>query len=72
MLTNEIKLLYIRDPDISSSDEWPAFSLTKAKVVSQQSGELISLLSAHKANPVTVTGRLEEVDEEFASSSTLP
>ena len=67
----ETDLLYARDPSLRSSDEWPAFSLTKARVVSQQTGQPVSLLSAHKASPVVLTGRLEEVNDEYSSSSLL-
>ena len=71
MSVAEAQLLFQRNLNLKSSDDWPAFSITKAQVVSQQTGELVSLLSAHKGNPVTVTGRLEEIAEEFTSSSLL-
>ena len=52
-----------KDPALINSDDWPIFALKKVKVVSQQTGELVSLLSAHKDNPVKVTGQLLEIDD---------
>ena len=67
----EDSVLQPKDPGIQSSDKWPCFALKDVNVVSQQTGEQASLLSAHKANPVTVTGRLEEIEDEqvFRGSS---
>ena len=44
------------------TDQWPEFSIKNVNVTSQATGELISLLGAHKSSPVCVQGTLEEVD----------
>ena len=54
-----------KPPALSNSDDWPIFSIKKVKVVSQDTGELVSLLSAQKGHPVKVTGQLCEIDDEY-------
>ena len=54
-----------KDASLRNSDEWPTFSLKKISITSQKTGELCSLLAAHKAHPVTVAGKLEKVDSDL-------
>lgn len=54
-----------KNPALINTDDWPTFSLRKGKVVSQESGEPVSLLSAHKDHPVKVTGYLLEIEEDL-------
>lgn len=53
-----------KPPALSNSDEWPIFSIKKVRVVSQDTGELVSLLTAQKGHPVTVTGQLMKVEDD--------
>ncbi|KAL9131829.1 MAG: hypothetical protein Q9217_000356 [Psora testacea] len=64
MRVSENHVLQPRDSSCQSSDNWPQFALNQVKVISQRTGDPISLLSAHKGNPVKVTGQLEEVDDD--------
>ncbi|KAG8530350.1 uncharacterized protein KY384_004852 [Bacidia gigantensis] len=66
MPLQEDAVLQPKDIGLKCSDDWPTFYLTKANITSVATGEPVSLLSAHKGNPVKVSGRLEEVDEELA------
>ena len=54
-----------KDPLLRNSDEWPTFNLKNIRVISSQTGEQVSLLSAHKAHPVIVLGKLDKVDSEL-------
>ncbi len=54
-----------KNPALINTDDWPTFSLGKGKVVSQNSGKPVSLLSAHKEHPVKVTGSLLDVEDEL-------
>ena len=65
MAVLEEDLLYPKDPSLGNSDEWPTFSLKKISITSQKTGELCSLLAAHKAHPVTVSGKLEKLDSDL-------
>lgn len=65
MLTAEGKVLRPKDAAIKGdSDSWPEFGLTKIKITSQDTGDLVSLLTAHKTHPVKVEGFLDEVDDD--------
>ncbi|KAI4135975.1 MAG: hypothetical protein LQ347_000207 [Umbilicaria vellea] len=65
MLTAEGKVLRPKDAAIKGdSDSWPEFGLTKTKITSQDTGDLVSLLTAHKTHPVKVEGFLDEVDDD--------
>lgn len=65
-------ILEPKDSSIEDDDkDWPDFSLSKIKVYSQ-TGELVSLLKAHKDNPVNVIGRLEPVEPEHSHLGMLP
>lgn len=65
MATLEEDVLKPRDPALRNSDEWPTFNLKKISVTSSKTGEQVSLLSAHKAHPVIVSGKLDKVDSEL-------
>ena len=54
-----------KDPALINTDNWPIFALRKARVVSQETGEQVSLLSAQTNNPVKVTGQLLEVEDSL-------
>lgn len=68
MAVSETKLLRQKDPKIKNSDDWPSYTLTKAKVLSKATGELVSLLAAHSSHAVKVLGSLEAVDVEYAAN----
>lgn len=61
----EEDLLKPKDPSLRNSDEWPTFNLKRINVTSQKTGELCSLLAAHKAHPVTVSGKIEKIDSDL-------
>ncbi|KAM0800179.1 hypothetical protein BDR22DRAFT_821937 [Usnea florida] len=61
----EEDVLKPKDPSLINSDEWPTFNLKKINVTSQRTGKVCSLLAAHKAHPVIVSGKLEKVDSDL-------
>ncbi|CAF9943401.1 MAG: hypothetical protein ALECFALPRED_000294 [Alectoria fallacina] len=65
MAIPEEDVLKPKDASLRNSDEWPTFNLQKISVTSQKTGEVCSLLAAHKANPVIVLGKLEKVDSDL-------
>ena len=67
----EEDVLKPRDPTLRNSDEWPTFNLKKISVTSSKTGEQVSLLSAHKAHPVIVSGKLDKVDSELLPLGTM-
>ena len=71
MAVLEDQVLQSLGPLQDNPDDWPTFCLRRVKVESQATGQLVSLLSAHKANPVTVSGRLDEVEEDHQKLSKL-
>ena len=66
----EDKFLHPKDAKLTSSDDWPTFTISHVKIVSQQKNELVSLLSANKNNPAKVIGWLEEVEDHLLPSGT--
>ncbi|MCJ1281584.1 hypothetical protein MMC26_000904 [Xylographa opegraphella] len=65
MVLHEGEVLLPLDASIrGDTDQWPEFALNNVKIVSQQSREPVSLLSAHARSLVVVEGLLEDVDEE--------
>lgn len=53
MLIAEEKVLRLKDTAIKgNSDSWPEFSLARIKITSQETGELASLLTAHRTHLV--------------------
>jgi len=69
MAVSEEDILHARDSRIEDSDEWPLYTLRKVKVLSKETGEPVSLLSAHNDHPVTVLGTLEAVNSDLIHSS---
>lgn len=67
MLITEDAILKPKDPRLKNSDDWPNFLLKNVNITNQQTGQQVSLLSAHKGNPVRVTGQLDEVEDEYRS-----
>ena len=65
MTVPEESVLQPRLRSFEHSDDWPNFSLSRFNVTSQQTGQQVSLLSANKAHPVRVTGRVDSVDDEW-------
>ena len=65
----EENLLRSKDPAIQDSDDWPLYTLRKAKVRSKHTGELVSLLAAHDDHPVTVLGTVESVNSDLIENS---
>lgn len=65
MAVLEEDVLKPKNPSLRNSDEWPTFNLKKITITSQSTGELCSLLAAHKGHPVTVSGILEKVDNDL-------
>ena len=68
MAVPETKLLRQKDPKIKNSDDWPSYTLRKAKVLSKVTGGLVSLLAAHSSHAVKVLGTLEAIDAEYAAN----
>ena len=62
----ENSVLVPKSSELKNPDDWEIFALTEANVFSQKTGQPCSLLSANTDNPVKVTGRLLEVDEELS------
>lgn len=60
----ERDVLKPKDPRIKDNNDWEIFLLSNAEVRDATTGELSSLLNAHAASPVTVTGRLQAVKSE--------
>lgn len=54
-----------KNPALINPDDWPTFSLRKGNVVSQGSGQPVSLLSARKDHPVKVTGYLLDIEDDL-------
>ena len=71
MAIPEEDVLKPKDASLRNSDEWPTFNLQKISVTSQKTGEVCSLLAAHKANPVIVLGKLEKVDSDLLPLSMM-
>lgn len=69
MAVPEEDILHAKDSRIEDSDEWPLYTLRKARVLSKETGEPVSLLSAHNDHPVTVLGTLEAVNPDLIHSS---
>lgn len=68
MAIPEEDVLQPKDSKIEDSDDWPLYTLRKARVLSQESGEPVSLFAAHNDHPVTVLGTLEAVNPDLISN----
>ena len=64
MSVPEEEILHPSDP-LSNPDDWASFGLRKVKVVSQETGELVSLLTASTQRKLTMLGQLDEVAEVY-------
>lgn len=64
MTFSELDVLEPKDPSIENWDDWPTYSLRKTSIISQKTGESISLLKAHKDHAVKITGYLETIDSD--------
>ena len=68
MVLHEGEVLRPLDTSIrGDTDQWPEFALNNVKILSQQTREPVSLLSAHARALVVVEGVLEDIDEENES-----
>ena len=65
MVVKEEQLLEPRNPSLQNPDEWPSFSIKNIRVTSQKTGKDVSLLLAHPENVVNVSGKLDQIDDEF-------
>ena len=62
----EHKILKPRDPSIEDSNDWEQFHLTGVEVRNATTNELSNMLLADAGNPLSVTGRLGNVEPEQA------
>lgn len=67
MTSREDSVLAVRDPALDDENDWEEFSLSEARVLVPGKSRYAHLLSASPDNPVQVTGRLDEVEEEQES-----
>ena len=65
----EEDVLEAKDPRIKDSDEWPSYTLKKTKVLSQVTGEPVSLFAANTDHPVRVLGILDSVNPIYKRKS---
>ena len=63
-LREESVLQPLKDSD-KNPDDWPEFNLNHIEVTSADSGQKVSLLSAHQHNPLKVSGRLGSIDHDL-------
>jgi len=59
MLVPELEALRPIDPTITNSDDYEIFVLSSARVVNEQNGKLVSLLTAYADTQLRIEGRLE-------------
>ena len=64
MVHREESLIEPRKASHVDPDTWPIFSLQCAKVTSA-TGDIVSLFSTHRNNPVKVSGKLDAIDDDF-------
>lgn len=65
----EEDILEAKDPKIRDSDKWPSYTLKKTKVLSQATGDPVSLFSANTDHPVEVLGILDTVNPVYKKNS---
>lgn len=68
MAVPEASVLWARDPSIADSDDWPVYSLRQVNVLSELTGETVSLFTANGAHPLRVVGYLEKIDRTLSRS----
>ena len=61
----EEDVLEAKDPKIKDSDNWPSYTLKRTKVLSQVTGEPVSLFAANTDHPVQVLGILDPVNPVY-------
>lgn len=61
----EEDVLEAKDPKIKDSDNWPSYTLKRVKVLSQKTGDPVSLFAANIDNPVQVFGILEPLNPSY-------
>lgn len=66
MAVSEALVLWPRDPSIVDSDDWPVYSLRQVNVLSQLTGETVSLFTANGNHPLRVVGYLEKTDKTLS------
>lgn len=66
MAVSEASVLWPRDPSITDSDDWPVYSLRQVNVLSELTGETVSLFTANEDHPLRVVGYLEKVDRTLS------
>ena len=66
MVVHEESILQAKKASDQNPDDWPQFNLKQAKVTSLKTGEIVSLLSAHADNPLSVVGKLDTVDDDLS------
>lgn len=64
MATQEENVLVIRDPSLEDENDWEEFSLVDVKVNLPNKTRYANILTASEDNPLDVSGRLEEVEDE--------
>lgn len=66
MAVSEASVLWAKDPFIIDSDNWPVYSLREVNVLSELTGETVSLLTANGDHPICVIGYLEKIDKALS------
>lgn len=66
MAVSEASVLWARDPSIADSDDWPVYSLRQVNVLSELTGENVSLFAANGNHPLRVVGYLEKIDRTLS------
>jgi hypothetical protein len=71
MALSEVDVLKPKDPSIVNWDDWPTYTLRKTSIISQLTGESVSLLKAHKDHAVKITGYLDTIASDQAHQSKM-
>lgn len=66
MAVSEASVLWAKDPSIVDSDDWPVYSLRQVNVLSELTGETVSLFTANGYHPLRVIGYLEKIDRNLS------
>ena len=72
MVILEEDVLEAKDSKIKDSDKWPSYTLKRTKVLSQATGEPVSLFTANTDHPVQVLGILDSVNPAYKKNSMFP
>ena len=71
MAIPEEDVLEAKDPKIKDSDRWPSYTLKKTKILSQATGEPVSLFAANTDHPVQILGILDSVNPVYRKNGML-